>query len=768
MPARESKETGNSADKKTGLEGYWRKIFKPDFQPELYLQEIISKGYFRPRPGEILPSRPGEILRYLLKKSIEAPFSNEPDTPEKREKIRLRWEKALKMAAQVGCVEAATEALRVLKILQDDEIVAGSVERASAELEPFENAMNEREALFLSNPINPILFIRDVLLHPRRRAWIEDRRSQIEEEARREIAIRLNAHLTDMRQNALKIAVSNGHLEVFKALYDECDEAMRDRRLAGYDGSVEAMRNRWLMFVDTLGQLRADTLGQPEIAEWLLEQGAHESNLRSTQMRQDVLLIAVSKGHLGIVKALCDWRTKEMWDTSLIYAAMSGHSAIVTWLLEQGADETKLRSEDGMGFQDYAAEGGLLADEISNLVFVHRATLRLEKAFKEDAPEDELLSLLAEGANPNGYVRYGQYSQFSFFVMAARRGHLYLVQALVDAGFDPQQKNPDSKTTFMANALRWAADEGHVAVARWLLAHGGRWEDLRNNLSKFGCFVDDHDGIQSAEDADRLIVLYAATLPLLAAFKRGASEDELLALLAAGADPKARFHDWEKTPLIARAAEMGYARLVQAFVNAGADIEAMDRRDAMTPLMVAASEGQVEVVKVLLAAGASWRAKNQKGQTAFSLATQNGHAEVVQLLEAAAESKRDDGAPESGRAVISVALHLLDELAAESKQGSGAPEVGRETTAPYQCLAYGVRTTANFYSNRSAAPEREAPSAVVPPTTAVPGIASMQDSVGAVFLAPPSPRRTVEAAQVVQAQVNEERAAQARGSEPPV
>lgn len=743
MQARESKETGNSID--TVPVRYWQRIFE----------------------------KHGAELKDALQKFIEPPFiQNEPNTPEKRAKIRAHWEKALKMAAQVGCVEAATEALRVLKILQDDEIVAGSVERASAELEPFENAMNEREALFLSNPINPILFIRDVLLHPRRRALIEDRRSQIEEEARREIAIRLNAHLTDMRQNALKIAVSNGHLEVFKALYDECDEAMRDRRLAGYDGSVEAMRNRWLMCVDTLGQLRADTLGQPEIAEWLLEQGAHESNLRSTQMRQDVLLIAVSKGHLGIVKALCDWRTKEMWDTSLIYAAMSGHSAIVTWLLEQGADETKLRSEDGMGFQDYAAEGGLSADEISDVVFVHRATLRLEKAFKEDAPEDELLSLLAEGANPNGYVRYGQYSQFSFFVMAARRGYLWLVQALVDAGFDPQQKNPDSKTTFMASALRYAADEGHVAVARWLLEHGGRWEDLRDDkLTEFAHFCAvHHGGIHSAEDADRLIVLYAATLPLLVAFKRGASEDELLALLAAGADPKARFHDWEETPLIARAAAMGYARLVQAFVNAGADIETMDRRayDAMTPLMAAAAEGQVEVVKVLLAAGASWHAKNQKGQTAFSLATQNGHAEVVQLLEAAAESKRDDGAPESGRAAVSAALHLLDELAAESKQGSGAPEVGRETTAPYQCLAYGVRTTANFYSNRSAAPEREAPSAVVPPTTAVPGIASMQDSVGAVFLAPPSPRRTVEAAQVVQAQVNEERAAQARGSEPPV
>ena len=48
--------------------------------------------------------------------------------------------------------------------------------------------------------------------------------------------------------------------------------------------------------------------------------------------------------------------------------------------------------------------------------------------------------------------------------------------------------------------------------------------------------------------------------------------------------------------------------------------------------MVAASEGQVEVVKLLHSKGASLNNKNNNGFTALDLASENGHIKVVEYL----------------------------------------------------------------------------------------------------------------------------------------
>ena len=55
----------------------------------------------------------------------------------------------------------------------------------------------------------------------------------------------------------------------------------------------------------------------------------------------------------------------------------------------------------------------------------------------------------------------------------------------------------------------------------------------------------------------------------------------------------------------------------------------------VTPLMIAAREGNLELVNRLLAAGADWRLKDAKGKTAVTLATQAGRVDVLQRLEQA-------------------------------------------------------------------------------------------------------------------------------------
>lgn len=63
-------------------------------------------------------------------------------------------------------------------------------------------------------------------------------------------------------------------------------------------------------------------------------------------------------------------------------------------------------------------------------------------------------------------------------------------------------------------------------------------------------------------------------------------------------------------------------------IKAGADIEL----GASTPLMEAAQEGHVELVKYLLEAGADVNAQTGTGDTALTFCCENGHTDVADIL----------------------------------------------------------------------------------------------------------------------------------------
>jgi hypothetical protein len=75
--------------------------------------------------------------------------------------------------------------------------------------------------------------------------------------------------------------------------------------------------------------------------------------------------------------------------------------------------------------------------------------------------------------------------------------------------------------------------------------------------------------------------------------------------------------------------------MAAALVRLGADVNVRHRDDADTPLMRAARMGNVELVRILLAAHADVHARMTGGETALSEAIRGGHDEVVALLRAA-------------------------------------------------------------------------------------------------------------------------------------
>jgi ankyrin repeat protein len=70
-------------------------------------------------------------------------------------------------------------------------------------------------------------------------------------------------------------------------------------------------------------------------------------------------------------------------------------------------------------------------------------------------------------------------------------------------------------------------------------------------------------------------------------------------------------------------------------LEAKADVNARDNSSGITVLWIAAWQGEVEVVKLLLEKGADVNAKRSGGETALEIAKAMEHTEIVQLLEKA-------------------------------------------------------------------------------------------------------------------------------------
>ena len=77
-----------------------------------------------------------------------------------------------------------------------------------------------------------------------------------------------------------------------------------------------------------------------------------------------------------------------------------------------------------------------------------------------------------------------------------------------------------------------------------------------------------------------------------------------------------------------------FAGTVGLLLEKGAEVNLQGTAEGFTALMTAAAEGQVEVVRVLLAYGADPDLEDVDGDTAESFATQNGHSQVVAALRA--------------------------------------------------------------------------------------------------------------------------------------
>lgn len=126
----------------------------------------------------------------------------------------------------------------------------------------------------------------------------------------------------------------------------------------------------------------------------------------------------------------------------------------------------------------------------------------------------------------------------------------------------------DSVNADQSTPLMWAAYNGHTAVAAYLLEQGAK--------------------VDARDINGRSALLYASSGP--------------------------------------------FPETVELLLNNGAEVNLQGTTEGFTALMMAAAEGQVEVVRLLLARGARADILDRDGDTAEKFAREKGHSEVLKLM----------------------------------------------------------------------------------------------------------------------------------------
>ncbi|CAF0726075.1 unnamed protein product [Brachionus calyciflorus] len=386
-----------------------------------------------------------------------------------------------------------------------------------------------------------------------------------------------------------------------------------------------------------------------------------------------VLGLACASGYIELVSVLLAINSNSNLDnvskskiksesTPLIEACSNGHEQIVDLLLKHGANPNK-KSSSGSTPLHYAIQNNhanivrKLLETCKDIIVIDQPNENGHTPLMEASSNGNLecVKILVECGLANVNTYSAEFKETAL-TLASYKGHVDVVRYLLEKGADCEHKTDEMHT-----ALMEACMDGHVEVAKILIENGASVnmppDAFESPLTLAACgghveladlLIDNHADLEERNDE--------GYTPLMEAAREG-HEEMVALLLFHDADINAITDETQETALTLACCG-GCYEVAKFLLEAGAD---PNLGNASTPLMEAAQEGHLELVQLLIKAGANvnkfYTALITNGQnsnqnitsceSALSLACENGHTDVVAaLIKAGAESDRPD--PDKG------------------------------------------------------------------------------------------------------------------------
>ena len=325
-----------------------------------------------------------------------------------------------------------------------------------------------------------------------------------------------------------------------------------------------------------------------------------------------------------------DTGTLHAGQTPLMIAAERGDLETLKRLLAAGGGEINAGDAQGLTALAHAARSGRAA-AVSALVDAGARVDVQDRAGWSPlghavvAGQLEVVRLLLKaGANPRATQGNGR----PLLLLAAESKRADAVSILAHADADPDQSSPDGLTPLMA-----AASANDVESIRALIESGAHADraDKRGRTALW--YAASRDAAVVIPALSTRSILNAAddegTTPLAAAVGQG-NRKAVDALLKGGAD--ARTTTRNGNSVLHLAAADGQVALIPVLIVAHAPIDAVNSQGD-TALMLAVKSRCPGCVTSLLAAGASTRVRNKDGLSALDIARLSKDGALVKLLE---------------------------------------------------------------------------------------------------------------------------------------